>query len=198
MAARLQQEVAANEHEKVLAVIGAGHLAGVTQNLEHLTDNPEETIDRLDQLPTRSKWPKMIPWLIAVLVVTGFVIGFQRSPELGWQLISSWVLINGTLSAMGAALAMAHPLTIITAFLAAPITSLNPTVGAGMVTAAAEIWLRKPTVKDFEALRRDTTELKGWLKNRVSRTLLIFLFSTLGSAIGTYVAGFNILEKLSG
>lgn len=198
MAARLQQEAASHDHEKILAVIGAGHLKGVTRNLQQELLDPEGEIARLDRLPPRSKWPKLIPWLIVALVVTGFVIGFQRSPDLGWQLVSTWVLINGTLSALGAALALAHPLTVITAFLAAPITSLNPTIGAGMVTAAVEIWLHKPTVSDFESLRKDTTELKGWWKNRVSRTLLIFLFSTLGSAIGTYVAGFKIFDYLSG
>jgi len=110
--------------------------------------------------------------------------------------VLDWVLINGGLSALGAVVAVAHPLTIITAFLAAPLTSLNPTVGAGMVTGAVELFLRKPSVGDFARLRQDTTGVKGWWRNRVSRILLVFLFSTLGSAIGTYVAGFRIFERL--
>jgi pheromone shutdown protein TraB len=128
----------------------------------------------------------------------GFVIGFMRSPELGWQLVMDWVLINGVLSACGTLLAAGHPLTILTAFVAAPITSLNPTVGAGMVTAAAEIYLRKPEVGDFARLKHDTTTVRGWWRNRVSRTLLVFLFSTLGSAAGTYLAGFRIFGRLAG
>jgi pheromone shutdown protein TraB len=107
------------------------------------------------------------------------------------------VVINGGLSALGALLAAAHPLTIATAFLAAPLTSLNPTIGAGMVTAAAELWLRKPRVADFSSLRQDTTRLRGWWHNRVSRTLLVFLLSTLGSAAGTYIAGFLIYDRLN-
>jgi len=198
MAARLLQEAQSNQHESILAVIGAGHLKGIAQQLRQGMDQPEQTIKQLDQLPTPSRWPKLIPWIIVALVMTGFIIGFMRSPELGWQLISSWVLINGTLSAVGAAIAAAHPLTVLTAFVAAPITSLNPTIGAGMVTAAVELWLRKPTVSDFESLRSDTTGIIGWWKNRVSRTLLVFLLSTLGSAIGTYVAGFRIIDHLSG
>jgi len=91
-----------------------------------------------------------------------------------------------------------HPLTVLTAFVAAPITPLNPTIGAGMVTAAAELGLRKPRVRDFHDLRGDTTRWTGWWKNRVSRTLLVFLFSTLGSAAGTYIAGFLIAGKLAG
>jgi len=94
-------------------------------------------------------------------------------------------------------LANGHPLTVITAFLAAPLTSLNPTVGAGMVTAATEAWIRKPRVGDFSTLKKDTVKLTGWWKNRVSRTLLVFLFSTIGSAAGTYIAGFRIFEQLS-
>ena len=108
-----------------------------------------------------------------------------------------WVVINGSLSALGAAIAGAHILTVITAFIAAPITSLNPTIGAGMVTAAVELLIRKPTVKDFGDLRKDTTTALGWRKNRVAKILLIFLLSSLGSAIGTYVAGFRIFGQLT-
>ena len=197
MAARLQQEVAANEHEKVLAVVGAGHLKGIRGYLEQGVAQPDRTIQELDTLPPPRRWPKLIPWLIVLLVLTGFGIGFARSPDLGWQLVREWVLINGALSALGALLATAHPLTVITAFVAAPITSLNPTIGAGMVTAAVEIYLRKPQVGDFSRLRQDTARLKGWWRNRVSRTLLVFLLSTIGSAAGTYLAGFRILERLS-
>ena len=129
--------------------------------------------------------------------MTGFGLGFYSSPELGLQLVLDWVLINGGLSALGALIAAAHPLTTLSAFLAAPLTSLNPTIGAGMVTAAVEIWLRRPRVVDFGALRDDLTELKGWWRNRVARTLLVFFFSTLGSVAGTYLAGFRIFERLT-
>ena len=198
MAARLLQEIRDKGHEDILTVVGAGHLKGLKANLEAGMEDPQEKIRELESLPPPSRWPKLIPWLVVALVVLGFAIGFQRSPELGWELVGNWVFINGTLSAIGAALALAHPLTVLTAFVAAPITSLNPTIGAGMVTAAAELWLRKPRVQDFHELRHDTSRWSGWWKNRVSRTLLIFLFSTLGSAVGTYVAGFLIAGKLAG
>ncbi|WP_456412389.1 TraB/GumN family protein [Thiolapillus sp.] len=198
MAARLTQEIEEKGHEDILAVVGAGHLKGISNKLRQGIADPAACVEELDRLPEPSRWPKIVPWIIVALVFLGFGIGFYRSPELGWQLVWSWVLINGSLSAAGAALAGAHPLTVITAFIAAPITSLNPTIGAGMVTAAAELWLRKPTVKDFERLRHDTTHWTGWWKNRVSRTLLVFLFSTIGSAAGTYIAGFRIAGKLTG
>jgi pheromone shutdown-related protein TraB len=197
MAARLQQEIEEKGHENLLVVIGAGHMNGIARYLQQPIENsPVETITQLEKEPKPSRWPKMIPWLIVLLVLSGFSIGFSRSPQLGWELVIDWVLINGGLSALGALIAAAHPLTILTAFLAAPLTSLNPAVGAGMVTALAEVFLRKPTVADFGQLRDDTTSAKGWWRNRVSRTLLVFLFSTIGSAAGTYIAGFRIFDRL--
>ena len=196
MAAKLRQ--AAHEHpgRPILAVVGAGHLNGIANHLED-TEDPAATLSQLDAIPDKARWPKFIPWLIVALVMTGFYLGFTRNPDLGWQLVRDWVVINGGLSALGALLAAAHPLTVVTAFVAAPITSLNPTIGAGMVTAAAELWLRKPRVADFANLRHDTTRLRGWWHNRVSRTLLVFLLSTLGSAAGTYIAGFLIYDRLN-
>ena len=198
MAARLMEEVGQSEHRHVLAVVGAGHLRGIQNYLNNPPGPSGEVIAELDKMPPPSRWPKLIPWLIVALILTGFTIGFMRSPELGWQMVSDWVLINGGLAALGALIAMAHPLTVIGAFLAAPLTSLNPTIGAGMVTAAIETWLRKPTVSDFSRLRKDVSHLKGWWHNRVARIFLVFILSTLGSAAGTYLAGFRIFGRLSG
>jgi len=199
MVARLREEIEKHPRENLLAVVGAGHLAGMVRYFQQPAESPPaEEIAELDHVPPGRGWAKRIPWLIVLLVLIGFGIGFSRSPDLGWQMVLDWVLINGGLSALGALIAGGHPLTVIGAFLAAPLTSLNPTVGAGMVTAAIEVYFRKPKVSDFGHLRSDTTTLKGWWRNRVTRTLLVFLFSTLGSAIGTYVAGFRIFGRLSG
>ena len=196
MAHRIVNDAKSGQYKTMLAVIGAGHLKGIKSYIDSQLKNAK-SLEELDTLPPSSRWPKIIPWVIVTLVFVGFGIGFNRAPELGWQLVIEWVLINGGLSALGALLATAHPLTIITAFLAAPLTSLNPTVGAGMVTAATEAWARKPRVGDFSTLKRDTVNITGWWKNRVSRTLLVFLFSTIGSAAGTYIAGFRIFEQLT-
>lgn len=198
MSARLVKECQENNYQHILAVVGAGHLPGMTKQLaEQGASDPDTTIAMLDTIPESSKWLKIIPWVIVALIVTGFAIGFSRSPDIGTAMLIDWIVINGGLSALGAAIAFAHPLSILTAFLAAPITSLNPTIGAGMVVAAVEIYLRKPKVEDFNRLRTDATTPKGWWHNRVTRTLLIFILSTLGSAIGTYVAGFRIFEQLT-
>jgi pheromone shutdown-related protein TraB len=199
MSAHLMKESKENNYQHILAIIGAGHLKGITRLLEtKAIDKPEDTISQLDTIPDSSNWLKYFPWAIVALILAGFVVGFMRSSEIGIAMLVDWVLINGGLSALGAAIAFAHPLTIMAAFLAAPLTSLNPTIGAGMVVATVETFLRKPKVRDFNQLRSDATHLKGWWHNQVTRILLIFLLSTLGSAVGTYIAGFRIYDRLSG
>jgi pheromone shutdown-related protein TraB len=201
MAARLREEIAsAPENEKprnVLVVIGAGHMAGLARHLEEDAREPETVRRELEQVPAKAVWPKFIPWAIMLLVLGGFALGFSRSPELGWQLVVLWVMINGGLAALGALIARAHPLTIASAIVAAPLTSLNPTIAAGMVTGLVESWLRKPKVADLERLHLDITTVKGWFNNPATRILLVFFFTNLGSAIGTWVAGFKIFEALA-
>jgi pheromone shutdown-related protein TraB len=197
MAARLREENSGSTGRKVLVVIGAGHMEGIARYLETGEADPQTERRALEVMPRPSRWPKLIPWAIMALIITGFVIGFSRSPELGWQLVFIWVVINGGLAALGALLARGHPLTVLSALLAAPLTSLNPTIAAGMVTGLVESWLRKPRVSDLENLRFDITTVKGWFRNPATRILLVFFLSNLGSAIGTWVAGLRIFSELA-
>jgi pheromone shutdown protein TraB len=103
-------------------------------------------------------------------------------------MLGRWILVNGTLSAVGAAAALAHPLTIVASFLASPFTSMNPTIGVGFVAGLLEAVVRKPRVADVEALQGDIATVRGFFRNRVTRILLVFFFASLGSAIGTFVA----------
>lgn len=201
MALRLIQETNRATHHHIIAIVGAGHMNGIRRYLQACCDYSDKELDEalseLKQLPEKKKIGKFVPWLITALILSGFAIGFAKNPSLGWDLVQKWVVINGGLAAIGAMLATAHPLTIITAFVAAPITSLNPMIGAGVVTSAAELWVRKPRMRDFDNLRHDTAHVKGWWKNRISRTLLVFILSSLGSAIGTYVAGIIIYHHIT-
>jgi pheromone shutdown protein TraB len=106
------------------------------------------------------------------------------------------VLTTGTLGALGALVSGAHPLSILAAFVASPITPLHPALASGMVSAAVELWLRKPKVGDFEALRVDLDTLGGWWRNGVSRLFLVFFLTNLGTAIGVWVAGFRLVQRL--
>jgi len=196
MAARLRQAAEQQRYRNILAVVGAGHLKGLSEQLERDTEASEKLIAELDQVPPPSRFWRVFPWALVVVILSVFAYGFTRNTELGWNMVADWVLINGGLSALGAALAAAHPLTVLGAFFAAPLTSLNPTIGAGMVAGALELSLRRPSVGSFGRLREDVTSLRGWWRNPVSKVLLVFIFSTIGSAAGTYLAGFRIIDRL--
>ena len=197
MVGRLAQISAAPDApKKILALVGAGHLIGMMPNMESPPDATH--LEELDKKPPPSKLGLYIGWGICVLILSMFVVGFNQSPELGGQLVITWVLLNGGLCALGTLIAFGHPVSIVAAFFAAPLTSLNPTIGAGMVVGLVESYMRKPKVSDFETLREDITHYSMWWKNRVARLLLIFFLSSFGSMIGTYVAGASIVTQLWG
>ena len=197
MVGRLSQiSEAFHAPKKILALVGAGHLIGMMPNLKSPPDAAH--LEELDRKPPPSKLGIYIGWGICVLILSMFVVGFKQSPELGGQLVITWVLLNGGLCALGTLIAFGHPVSIIAAFFAAPLTSLNPTIGAGMVVGLVESYMRKPKVSDFETLRDDITHYSMWWKNRVARLLLIFFLSSFGSMIGTYAAGASIVTQLWG
>lgn len=180
--------------KNILALVGAGHLMGMVPAFE--APPRQEEIGELEERPTPGRTGYYIGWGIGIFILSMFAVGYIRSPELGTDLVITWVVLNGTLSALGAALAFAHPLSILTAFVAAPLTSLNPTIGAGMVVGIVESFIRKPRVSDFESIRTDIARLSMWWHNRVVRVFLIFFFSNLGSAAGTFLAGTSIIHQL--
>ena len=183
-----------NSPKNILAIIGAGHLVGMVPNF----DKPPNQLqmNELTKKPPPNRIGYFIGWGICVLILSMFYVGYQQSPELGWSLVVTWVLINGGFSALGAALALAHPVSVLAAFFAAPLTSLNPTIGAGMVVGLVESYLRKPKVTDFERLKDDISSFPMWWKNGVARVLLVFFFANVGSAVGTYVAGASIIKQI--
>lgn len=199
MAAKLhihaQQLKSENDKPRVLVVIGAGHLKGLSDYTTQ-EDKNQNTIRELESIPPKKKWFKLLPWLITLVIVSGFIWGFATEEALGWSLIKIWLIYNGLLSGIGAAIAGGHPLTILAAMLAAPFTSLNPTIAAGMVAALVETMVRKPKVQDFESLQTDAMKLSGWWRNPVTRVLLVFILTNVGSAIATWVSGFKIFSQL--
>ncbi len=173
--------------DKIVAVVGAAHLPGIVKKL-HEEISPE-TIAEISRIPAKNSISKAIPWVIPGIVIALFIAGFffGDHQKLANAAIA-WVLANGLLSALGALIALGHPLTVISAFIAAPITSLNPTIGAGFVTAFVQAFVAAPTVRDMEHVGDDLTTFKGWWRNRLARVMLVFFFSSLGSAAGTFIA----------
>ncbi len=200
MAARLRQDLGRLPPGRVLVVIGAGHLRGLAGYLtgEPAAMEPGAEIAELERVPPPSPWARVLPWVLVGLILAGFALGFSRAPALGWAMLLDWALITGGLAALGTLLAGGHPLTAAAALLSAPLTTLHPAVGVGMVTGAVELALRRPRVGDFTSLRKDLSHWRGWWRNRVSRVLLVFMLSSLGAAMGAYVAGFRIVERLLG
>jgi pheromone shutdown-related protein TraB len=176
--------------EKILGVIGAGHAPGILKWLENLeAGEASPDVSAINHVPPPGRLSKILPWIVPVLVLILFAVGFLRT---GWdqslKMLIVWILANGTLSALGALLALAHPLTVVLSFVAAPITSMNPTVGVGMFSGLLEYHLRKPKVKDFESMSDDIMSLRGFYRNRLTHVLVVFFLSSLGSSIGTFVA----------
>lgn len=199
MAARLRQEATqatGSGHRRVLVVIGAGHLKGMCSLLREQQDDPAVTVARLAISPPKARWPK---WLAVALVLLVFVaIGwsFHQNTTLGTQALRDWVLFTGGFAALGALAAGAHPLSILAAFIAAPIKPFRPGIPSGGISAMAEAWVRRPRVVDFDTLRDDIVHWSGWWKNRVARTLLNFFLVCVGTIVGEYSAGIHIFKSL--
>ena len=198
MAAKLREPGAGTAGREVLAVVGAGHLQGLARHLRDDREAPAEVASTLEQVEAKSG----IPWFtlaLAAFVLGGFAWGFwQGGAELGGDLVLYWVLLTGALGALGCALAGGHPLSIVAAFVASPLTPLHPALASGTVSARVEAWVRKPTYADFMALRDDVQSVRGWWRNRVARVLLNFFLTSLGTAIGVWLGGARMLGRLLG
>ena len=154
-----------------------------------MRNNAEIDIKSLEQLPPRGKASGILKWIIPAVILMLFVAGFfYGGAATGKEMIKYWLLSNGILAGLGAAIAFAHPLTILSSVLAAPLTSLNPMIAAGWVSGLVEAFSRKPKVRDIESLPEDILSIRGFWKNKVTRILLVVVFTNLGSAIGTFVA----------
>lgn len=184
---------------RVAAVLGAGHLPGVERNLRALAAGgiSADTAD-IAAVPPKTAGAKIAGWVIPALIVALIAAGFYfGGRQKGADMLSAWVLWNGALAALGTLIAAGHPLSVIVAFVGAPITSLCPFVGVGMVAGIVQALVCKPKVADMETLQDDVTSLKGCYRNRILRVLLVFLLSSLGSSIGTFVAGANFIATIT-
>jgi len=186
--------------QKITAIMGAGHIQGIKTHLEKLSRGEESAdVSELENIPPSSFFSKIarfiIPAAIIALITAGFI---HAGKEIGLSMITQWILWNGSLAALGAIIALGHPLAILVSFLGAPITSLNPFIGVGILSGIVQAALKKPRVSDVQQLTEDAANLKGIYQNRITRALLVFFLSSLGSSIGTFVSIPAIVGRLSG
>ena len=169
---------------KIVAVVGAGHVPGI-QNYWYAPVD----MSVLEQIPPKGRLSRVLKWGIPALIVGIIILGFFIAGTTGGtHMIRWWILANAVLAGLGAAIALGHPLTVLSAVVASPVTSLNPMIAAGWVSGLVEALLGKPKVGDFENLPEDISSLKGFWRNKITRILLVVVFTNLGSSLGTFVA----------
>ena len=187
-----------SQGNNVVAVLGAGHLPGVEAHLIKMSKN-EEVADNseISSVPPKKIASKIAGWIIPAIVIAVIVAGFvYGGTKAGSMMLTTWFLWNGIPAAIGTTIALAHPITVIVAFLTAPFTSLCPFIGVGFVTGIVQAIVQKPKVTDIETLQ-DNISLKGFYKNRILKVLMVFVLSSLGSSIGTFIGGADIIGQLA-
>lgn len=188
------------EGNRILCVVGAGHLPGVRRRLESFArGEPLPDPEELLRVPPPGWGGRVLAWVLPVLILGLMGYGFYIQGLEGFlKLLGTWSLWTGGGAALGSILAMAHPLTVLVGFLAAPITALHPVLGVGMFTGLCELWIRKPRVKDFRHLQDDISSFKGIYTNRISHILVVMFFSSIGVIVGTFLTGTSWLNFFLG
>lgn len=177
--------------KKVVAILGAAHMPGVEEEVFK-----DQDIEELNKIPPKSLIGKLLPWIIPALIVILIVLGFKQSMNTGISQIKSWFIFNSVLAAVFTALCLPHPLSVLTAFVAAPFTSINPVLACGWFAGLVEASLKKPTVEDVNNIPDDIFNLKSWIHNKFLKALLVVILANLGSSIGTIIAGSKIIQSI--
>lgn len=185
----LAQKIKEAPGNKIVAVLGAAHVPGITEEIKK-----DHDLQRLSQLPPKSKAPTIIGWSIPVIILALIAYTFIANPMAGWQQTLSWILWTGSTAAIGTAIAFGHPLAIITAFVVAPMTALNPVLASGWFAGLAQAYVRRPNVSDFERLSEDVYSIKGFWNNKVTRILLVVVMANIGGSFGTFIGGADVIR----
>ena len=185
----LAQKIKTAPGKKIIAIIGAAHSLGIEKYL-----NEDVNTEELEKVIKKKGIGTILKWAIPLGILFMLLYTIFTNLSTGLDQLKSWVLWNGTAGALGTLICLGHPLSALVAFIAAPFTSLNPLLSAGLFSAITEVSIRKPKVRDFESLADDTETVKGFWKNRVTRILMIFIFTNIFSSIATFISGAGILK----
>ena len=177
--------------KRILAVVGAGHLTGIERYLS--SEQPKDRMEDLSIVPKRSVLSKTIPWLIPLFVfgLFGFFL-YQGSNVDIVELFTVWTLANAVLAALGCIIARGHILAVLTAALASPITSLNPTLAAGWFAGYVQLKVAEPTAEDLQQFLKLESFGSFW-SNKAGRVLLVTALTNLGSMLGAWVAAAGLI-----
>ena len=173
-----------SQGRKIVAVVGAGHIPGIIENIGKAID-----IDEINTIPPRSFWARFFGWGGSAAIMSLFVAGFFYSGgQTSMHMILSWSVITSICAAIGAMMLLAHPFTILASALSAPIATLHPLIATGWVAGLTEATFRKPQVRDFLDLKDDITTVKGFFRNKITRIFILVVVVNLTTSIGTFVA----------
>ena len=186
----LAQNIKKAPGKKILAIVGAAHIPGILKYI-----NEDIDITEINNKVIKPKSSKIKGWIIPALIISMIAITCFKNFDQAKNQMLVWLIVNGGLSALGALIAFAHPLSVITAFIAAPITSLNPLLAAGLFAGIMEAYLRKPKVSDLQNIDEAANSLKGLYQNRFTHVLIVVILANIGSSIGTFIAGLDIFKS---
>tara|TARA_Y100000766_G_scaffold54015_1_gene43788 strand:- start:21506 stop:22696 length:1191 start_codon:yes stop_codon:yes gene_type:complete len=179
--------------KKILAVVGAGHLKGIEKHLSSDSVVTEDTLSELNQLPKRGRFSKSIPWLIPAFVMSLMIYFIATGEQVNLiEMFTVWTAANAVFAALGCALARGHPLAILTAAAASPITSLNPTLAAGWFAGYVQLKIKEPTAEDLQQFLK-LESLGSFWSNKAGRVLMVTSLSNLGSMAGAWFAAAGLL-----
>jgi pheromone shutdown-related protein TraB len=194
--AYLAHEILETPGQKIVAVVGAGHIDGMKGRLER---EERTDLDAIREIPPTSPWWKIVGWAIPLVIIGSIAtIAFTQGAAAAGENALIWFLANAIPSGLGALVALAHPLTVLAAAISAPFTSLSPLIGAGYVAAFTQLWALPPRVADFRTVGDDLAIPARWWQSRLMRIFLVFVLTTLGSLLGTWAGGVGVIRNLIG
>ncbi len=192
LASRIRTEASKG---RVLAVMGAGHLKGVEEKLRK--DAPSnDRVEELLTIPKKGTFRKLLPFALPTLMVGVLVyLASQGDIDALKGSTLTWLSINAACAAFCVLIVGGHPLSILSAAIASPITSLNPTLAAGWFAGAAQLKFSAPRTKDLqEFLMMD--RLRLLFTNRTGKVLMVTVMGNIGSSIGAWIAGPIIIGSI--
>ncbi len=190
----LAQRIRDTTGQKVVVVVGAGHVMGMRLALEHELPVDMAEIMRIPEVPTF--W-KVLGWALPALILLSIgSIAVNKGLQAATESALYWVIANSIPAAIGTALAFGHPLTVLAALISAPFTSLSPLIGVGHVTAFVQAYVHSPRVREFSTVTDDLAVFSRWWSSRLLRVLLVFTLSSIGGLIGVWIGGLKVLSSL--